>query len=70
MKDTSLRQYIELYRSQHQALDAASPEAVRRLRPAALSALEAIGRLPRKGDEGYERTSLEDLFAPDLGVNL
>ena len=70
MEDTSLRQYIELYRSQHQTLDAASPEAIRRLRPAALSALEATGRLPRKGDEGYERTSLEDVFAPDLGVNL
>ena len=70
MKDTSLRQYIELYRSQREILDAASPEAVRRLRPRALSALEALGRLPRKGDEGYVRTSLEDMFAPDFGVNL
>ncbi len=70
MEDTSLRQYIELYRSQRETLDAFSPEAVRRLRPGALAALEALGRFPRKGDEGYERTSIEDIFAPDFGVNL
>lgn len=70
MENTSLKQYIELYRSQKGQLDAASPQAVRRLRPAALSALEAARRLPRKGDEGYVRTSLEEVFAPDLGVNL
>lgn len=27
-------------------------------------------RLPRRGDEGYEYTSVDDMFAPDLGLNI
>ena len=39
------------------------------LRPAALDVLLSTP-LPRRGDEGYARFSLEDAFAPDYGVNI
>ena len=67
---SSLDQYISLYEQNSDAIRAASPEALNRLRPAALSALKRFGRFPGKRDEGYSKTSLEDMFAPDFGVNI
>lgn len=66
----ALDQYLELYEGQHEAIDARAPMALNRLRPAALAALHAAGRLPRKGDEGYARTDVEAMFAPDYGINI
>lgn len=51
-------------------MDAGSAGALNNLRPAALAALRRIGRLPGKGDEGFEKTSVNDMFAPDFGVNI
>ena len=67
---SSLNQYISLFEQNRAAIYAASPEALNRLRPAALSALKQLGRLPGKRDEGYSKTSLEEMFAPDFGVNI
>lgn len=69
MTMNSLNQYIDLFVSNRPAFDAHSPEALNRLRQPALESL--LGKsLPEKGDEGYEKTSLNDMFAPDFGVNV
>lgn len=65
----SLDQYLELYRTNREAIDAGSAEPINRLRPAAFEALCGM-RLPRRGEENYERTSVEDMFAADYGVNI
>ncbi len=67
---SSLNQYIELFEQNRELIDCHAPEALNRLRPAALAALKRMGRLPDKRDEGYQRLSLEDMFAPDFGVNI
>ena len=67
---SSLNQYIELFEQNRELIDSHAPEALNRLRPAALVALKRMGRLPDKRDEGYQRLSLEEMFAPDFGVNI
>ena len=66
----ALYQYIELYNANRPVVEARSSEPLNRLRTAALEALETAGRLPAKGDEGFEKTSINDMFAPDFGVNI
>ncbi|MDE5980177.1 MAG: Fe-S cluster assembly protein SufD, partial [Muribaculaceae bacterium] len=65
---SSLKQYTDLFRQERAALDANSPEALNVGRDRAMALLEAAGRLPERSDEGYEKTSVEEMFAPDLGV--
>ncbi len=66
----ALTQYLDLYASGRSLLDGSgTPGLFSSLRPAALEALRGA-RLPQKGDEGYEKTSLEDIYAPDYGLNL
>ncbi len=69
-KTNSLTQYLNLYREQAADIDAHSAPALNAMRPAALEALEKAGRLPDTHDEGYEKTSVNDMFAPDYGVNV
>lgn len=66
----ALDQYLALYREHREAVDAHSPAAFNALRPAALQALERYGRFPSRGDEGYEKTGIDEMFAPDFGVNV
>lgn len=66
----SLKQYTDLFRQERVALDANAPEALNAGRDRAMAFLEAAGRLPERSDEGYEKTSVEEMFAPDLGVNV
>lgn len=63
-------QYLELYRDHREAIDARGAPVMNALRPVAADALERAGRFPVKGDEGYEKTSVDDMFAPDYGVNI
>ncbi len=63
-------QYLELYRDNREAIDAHGAPVMNALRPAAAEALELAGRFPVKGDEGYEKTSVDEIFAPDYGVNI
>ncbi len=65
----SLNQYLELYRLNRQAIDAGSADPLNDKRDEAFELL-SVTRLPRRGDEGYERTSVEDMFADDYGVNI
>lgn len=66
----SLTQYIDLYRQHADTICAHAPAACNALRAAALAALEGGVALPKKGDEDYEATDLNQVFAPDYGVNI
>lgn len=65
----SLQQYINLYRENRNLLSDISPEWLMRFRDKALELLTKT-ELPDKKQEGYQKTSLVDLFSPELGVNL
>ncbi|MCF0220361.1 MAG: Fe-S cluster assembly protein SufD [Muribaculaceae bacterium] len=68
---SSLKQYIDLAAAHRAAFDAGSPAALNTARAEAFARLSAHGaRLPEKGDEGYEKTSVEEMFAPDYGLNI
>lgn len=68
---SSLKQYTELYDSHRDLIDGrCEAPAMNAARVRARASLTDSSRLPDKGDEGYERTSLEQMFAPDLGVNV
>lgn len=69
MSKNSLAQYIELYSSNRHAIDAHSAELLNSRRTDAFNSL-AGAELPTKHTEGYERTSIADMFAPDYGVNV
>lgn len=66
---SSLQQYIDLYHSREGDFSSGGLKALRTLREESLRRLEAAGALPRKGDEGYAKTDLESVFAPDFGIN-
>lgn len=70
MENNSLKQYIELYDRNREAIEAHSPEVINRLRPDALAALHRSGRLPVRSDEGHSVVSVAEMFAPDFGVNI
>lgn len=65
----ALRQYLELYDINNSLICKGSAGAMNALRPVARESLNGV-RLPRKGDEGFEKTSVEEMFAPDYGINL
>lgn len=65
----SLQQYIDLYRQHEQTVRGESAPVMNRNRARALSVLEH-GHLPRSGRDGYAWTDLEEMFAPDYGVNI
>lgn len=65
----ALNQYIELYKENSGIINANSAPALNALRADALHALEGA-HLPTRRTEGYEKTSIEDMFAPDFGVNI
>lgn len=67
---SSIDQYISLFEHNRDAFSSTSPEALNRLREPALAALKRFGRFPDKRDEGYSRISVEEMFAPDYGVNI
>lgn len=66
---SSITQYINLYRDNEATVNSRSAELMNTLRSGALKTLEGR-RLPEKGDEGFEKTSIEKMFAPDFGVNI
>lgn len=68
--NNALKQYIELFNGNRQEIESHSPAALNARRIRALATLESTGRLPERGDEGYEKVSLNDMFAPDYGVNI
>lgn len=69
MMDNALKQYIDLYKGNKDEIDGNSAHALNQLREDALHTLEN-GELPTRRTEGYEKTSIQDMFAPDYGVNI
>ncbi len=65
----SIAQYINLYKDNFQAIDAHSAPLLNKFRSVALASLDGK-ELPSKGDESYEKTSIDEMFAPDYGVNI
>ena len=59
---SALSQYIELFDSHRATIEAKSAEVMNLCRQDARNRLEGK-RLPQKGTEGYEKTSIEDMFA-------
>lgn len=67
--NNSLSQYIDLFKEHRAAIEAHSVAQLNALRAKAFEEL-ANARLPHKGDEGYERTDVNSMFAPDFGLNI
>lgn len=67
---SSILQYTELYRNNAEVIDSGSAPVINRLRRHAFDTLSATASLPVKRDEGFEKTSIEELFAPDYGINI
>lgn len=65
----SLTQYLELYRTNRKLIDSHSARVMNELREKAFAVLKDKS-LPTKHTEGYENTSIEEMFAPDFGVNI
>ena len=66
---SAIKQYTDLYDEMRDAVRASAGEPMNRLRDAARVALEGAC-LPTKRTEGFEKTSIEEMFAPDYGVNV
>lgn len=66
---SSLKQYIDVYEANAAAIDAGSAPLLNGMRHLALLSLKGAS-LPEKGDEGYEVTSVNDMLAPDYGLNI
>lgn len=65
----SLDQYTDLYRKHRDTIDANGAPVINALRQDACDRLSRM-RLPERGDEDFENISLNDLLAPDYGINL
>lgn len=68
--DNSLTQYIELFEQNRTVIEAHSPATFNRRRAGALATLKSLGKFPDRGDEGYPKISLNEMFAPDYGLNI
>lgn len=66
---SSLTQYIDLYTQNSGLVNRGGCGILNRHRPEALDILKNTV-LPKKGSENYETTDLEEILAPDFGVNL
>lgn len=67
--EDSLKQYIELFESNRQEIDAHSAPALNAAREHAAATLRKM-RLPRLGEENFEVTDLPSILAPDYGLNI
>lgn len=65
----AIKQYIDLYTDQKSVIDSNSTGAMNSMRDKALAALEGK-ELPDKSVEGFEKTSIDDMMAPDYGINI
>lgn len=65
----ALKQYIDLYDSQQQVIDSGSSGVMNDCRHRARLALEDK-ELPGRETAGYTKTSVNDMMAPDMGINL
>lgn len=67
---SSIDQYTALFDDSRSVIDANSSPVMNALRDEAAASLRSAGRFPDRGDESFEKTSIEEMFAPDYGVNV
>lgn len=67
--DNSAKQYIDLYSQMRGAIMSHSCDVMNAVRDDAFETLKASG-LPNRKVEEYKYTNMQELFAPDLGVNI
>lgn len=65
----SLDQYLNLYDRHRELIDANGAHALNAKRDEARRMLDGI-RLPRRGDENFANIDMEEMLAPDFGLNL
>ncbi len=65
----ALKQYLDLYDSQRATIDAGSAGAMNTLREVAYEELQGK-ELPDTKCEGFEKTSIHEMFTPDYGINI
>lgn len=65
----ALTQYINLFSENRALFDGRTAPAIRDLHDRALKALENA-ELPSTKTEGYAKTSVNDMFSPDFGINI
>ncbi len=66
---SALSQYIELFDSHREVIEDKSAKVLNDYRQDARNALKNK-ELPKKGSEGYEKISIEDIYAHDFGINI
>jgi Fe-S cluster assembly protein SufD len=66
---SALNQYLELYRDNKETLNAHSAELLNYYREQAFDILQSNG-LPKHGSEHFAVTNLEEVLAPNYGVNI
>ncbi len=66
---SSIKQYIDLFEANRKDIDAHSPAVLNALRNEAFKSVDGKN-MPTKGNENFEVTDLEAMFAPDYGVNV
>lgn len=69
MTMSALKQYLNLFEEHHDLIDANGAAPLNALRPAALQMLKDM-KLPKEGADNYENCDLEEMFAPDYGLNI
>ncbi len=67
---SSLAQYIDLYNTNRDIVFSNSAPLLNVMRDQAVKIVKEAKSLPTKSTEGYEKTSIEDMFAPDMGINI
>lgn len=65
---SSIKQYIDLYETEREQIFSHGSAPLNKLRPEALKMLQSI-RLPRLGDENFANIDMEEMLAPDYGIN-
>lgn len=65
----ALTQYINLFKENRAVIEAHAPGGLNARRDEALAALDGA-RFPERRDEGFEKTSINEMFAPDFGLNI
>ncbi len=63
-------QYLNLYGDYREAIGSHSAGVLNARRDDGAEALARAGRFHVRGDEGYEKTSVDEMFSPDFGVNV
>ena len=66
---SSIKQYIDIYSDNASLIDDHSAPVLNAVRPRALAAIQGKS-LPTTATEGYEKTSIDEMMAPDFGINI